>query len=98
MVSYREKILEARKRPDAPQIVYTDQDVPTWQIIAMYRAADCFVFPYRGEGFGMPMLEAMACGLPVIATAGGAADDFLDDDTAYRIPAKRRGIGRSVYE
>jgi glycosyltransferase involved in cell wall biosynthesis len=38
------------------------------------------------------MLEAMACGLPVIATAGGAADAFLDDDVAYRIPAQRRPL------
>ena len=38
------------------------------------------------------MLEALACGLPVIATAGGAADAFLDDDVAYRIPAQRRPL------
>jgi glycosyltransferase involved in cell wall biosynthesis len=44
-----------------------DADLPTW-----YRAADVFVYPSLFEGFGLPPLEAMACGCPVIAPAGGA--------------------------
>ena len=35
---------------------------------ALYAACDCLVHPYRGEGFGLPIAEAMACGLPVIVT------------------------------
>ncbi len=62
----------------------TDEDV-----VRLYRSCDALAFPYRGEGFGLPMLEALACGLTVIATAGGAADAFLDDDVAYRVPSTR---------
>jgi glycosyltransferase involved in cell wall biosynthesis len=98
MVSYREKIFEIRARPGVPEIVYSEADLTTQQLVSLYRACDCLAFPYRGEGFGIPMLEAMACGLPVIATAGGAADDFLDDTTAYRVPATRKSIGSSVYD
>lgn len=43
----------------------------------VYGAADAYVSPYRAEGFNLPVLEAFACGLPVLATEGGATDDFM---------------------
>jgi glycosyltransferase involved in cell wall biosynthesis len=52
----------------------------------LYSAADCYVSPYRAEGFNLPVLEAIACGTPVIVTRGGATDDFCDDQVAIRIP------------
>lgn len=42
-----------------------------------YNIADAYLTPYRAEGFNLPAMEAHACGTPVIATAGGATDDFL---------------------
>jgi glycosyltransferase involved in cell wall biosynthesis len=47
------------------------------QLNALYNVADAYVTPYRAEGFNLPALEAQTCGTPVIATAGGATDDFL---------------------
>ncbi len=52
----------------------------------LYRSADCFVLPTRGEGWGLPLLEAMACGLPVIATDWSAHRDFLSHEWAYPLP------------
>jgi GT2 family glycosyltransferase len=53
------------------------------QLGALYRSADCFVLPSRGEGWGLPLLEAMACGIPVITTAWSAQTDFIHEGIAY---------------
>lgn len=47
--------------------------------------ADCFVFPSRGEGFGMPPIEAMATGLPVILADNTGMKDYADDRYNYTV-------------
>jgi glycosyltransferase involved in cell wall biosynthesis len=47
------------------------------------------VSPYRAEGFNLPVLEAAACGLPVICTRGGATDDFVMDEFTRKIDSTR---------
>jgi glycosyltransferase involved in cell wall biosynthesis len=69
--------------------VSLNQVVPTYQLGMVYRAADCFVLTTRGEGWGMPILEAMACGLPVIATNWSAQCDFMNEGNAYPIGVDR---------
>ena len=54
----------------------------------LYAAADCLVHPYRGEGYGLPIAEAMACGLPVVIPDLGAARDFADAQTAELVPSR----------
>jgi glycosyltransferase involved in cell wall biosynthesis len=76
--------------PAAPEIEYLDDCLSTEQMAGLYRACDCLVHPYRGEGFGLPMAEAMASGLPVIVTGMGAAMDYCNADNAFLIPARRR--------
>jgi glycosyltransferase involved in cell wall biosynthesis len=49
----------------------------SWETISrLYRSADAYIAPYRAEGFNLPVLEAMAAGLPVLVSRGGASDDF----------------------
>jgi len=54
----------------------------------LYQAADAYVSPYLAEGFNLPVLEAAACGLPVICTKGGPTDDFTHPDFALQIESK----------
>jgi glycosyltransferase involved in cell wall biosynthesis len=54
---------------------------------ARYRAADVMVFPSFFEGFGLVILEAMACGLPVIASDTTAGPDILQPDTGRVVPS-----------
>ena len=42
--------------------------VPEEELVALYQAAGLYVFPSLYEGFGLPVLEAMRCGTPVIAS------------------------------
>jgi hypothetical protein len=63
--------------------------VPSYQLGMLYRAADCFVLTTRGEGWGMPIIEAMACGLPVIATDWSAYCDFMNQENAYPLKVER---------
>lgn len=51
----------------------------------LYGCADVYVSPYIAEGFNIPVLEAIACGTPVIVTGGGATDDFCDSATSLKI-------------
>ncbi len=54
------------------KVVHVLGYVPTSDLVALYNAADVFVFPSVYEGFGLPVVEAMACGAPVLASRAGA--------------------------
>ena len=94
--TYEAQIRAAHSQPNAPEILYLNSELPPDALPGLYTACDCLVLPYRGEGFGLPVLEAMACGLPVIVTAGGATDDFVRDDFGWRVPAQKCVFGHEV--
>ena len=48
------------------------------QLRSIYGGADCYLSPYRAEGFNLTVLEALACGSEAIVTEGGATDDFCN--------------------
>jgi len=73
-------------------LVHLDADLDDADMAALYRACDVLVHPYRGEGFAMPVLEAMASGLPVIHTAGGPTDEFCPPEAGWRIRSQRRAM------
>jgi len=68
-----------------PPVILLQDFVPQAEMPRLFAAANAFVLPTRGEGFGRPMLEAMACGLPVIATNWGGHLDFMTPQNSYLI-------------
>merc|ERR1711972_1291395 len=55
------------------------EDLPLKTLPRLYRAADAFVIPTRGEGWGRPHVEAMSMALPVIATNWSGSTEFLSE-------------------
>ena len=67
------------------RMIYTGSTYSSRKMADLYRAADVYVAPYRAEGFNLPVLEAAACGVPVICTSGGPTDEFTDASFCGRI-------------
>ncbi|KAK3259116.1 hypothetical protein CYMTET_31874, partial [Cymbomonas tetramitiformis] len=80
--------LMARIRIDTSFVL--TMDMPT-----LFAGADAFVLPSHGEGWGLPLMEAMAMELPTIGTAFGGAQDFMHSKNSFPIKIQRLKEGTS---
>lgn len=69
-----------------PDWVTYHQAPPQTEIPKIYAACDAWLFTSEKEGFGLPILEAMACRTPVLATRAGAAPDLIDGTNGTLLP------------
>ena len=82
---------------DAPTIVVLTPDfLTTEEIPRLYASADTFVLPTRGEGWGRPFMEALACECPVIATRWSGQMDFLNDENCELVDCDVRPLPWTV--
>ena len=86
--SVTEKIRLAMRKPRSPHVLILDDELDDSRLAALYRGCDIFALPYRGEGFGLPLAEALACGKSVIATGLGPAREFCPPEASFFIPGR----------
>lgn len=68
------------------------------ELVDLYRGAECFVFPTRYEGFGLPILEAMACGTPVISSDRTSLPEVAGDAALLFDPADQSAFNAKLSE
>jgi len=79
--------------PDRVRLV---EDVPFAELVQIVSAADFAVQPSLHEGFGLPALEAMAAGVPVLASRAGALPEVCGDAALYCDPASEEDIAQGL--
>ncbi|GAV64090.1 Glycos_transf_1 domain-containing protein [Cephalotus follicularis] len=70
-------------------IYVIDTHIAQIDLPRLYKAADAFLLPSRGEGWGRPLVEAMAMSLPVIATNWSGPTEYLTEENSYPLPVDR---------
>ena len=84
----REHALDAR--------VHILHDVTDAELPALYAGAEAFVYPSRYEGFGIPIIEAISSGLPVVACTGSCLEEAGGPDTLYVSPDNPKAMAVAI--
>jgi glycosyltransferase involved in cell wall biosynthesis len=78
-------------------VVFTGR-IPDEELIELYNAAELFVYPSLYEGFGLPVLEAMACGAPVVVSNSSSLPEVVGDAGVLVSPTNDRDLGEAILE
>lgn len=79
-------------------VIYGGQPAEDSELGDFYRASDVFLFPSLWEGFGWPVLEAMACGLPVIASTAGSLPEIVGSGGVLCSPTDYQNMAAEIIQ
>jgi glycosyltransferase involved in cell wall biosynthesis len=91
----QETIRAAEQNPLAGDIVFTGY-VADEDLAAIYSGAVCFVYPSYFEGFGLPVVEAMQCGVPIVASNVTSLPEVVDDAGVLVNPFDSRALANAI--
>ncbi|CAN5260203.1 hypothetical protein BH11PLA2_BH11PLA2_11400 [soil metagenome] len=98
--------LRVKITPNCPPLDLPEDDridivravLPPSEVAAWYRSLSVYVNPSKAEGFGLHLLEAMACGVPVISTAVSGVADYFNDTVGWVLPHTTERVRNDYYD
>jgi glycosyltransferase involved in cell wall biosynthesis len=86
------EIIKMQYKSSCAEIIYIDQNLSEKDMAAIFKASKVVVHPYRAEGFGMHVQEAIASGCFPIVSANGPTDDFIPDHSGIKVQVQKKII------
>ena len=93
---YAEKVTMEARRLGVGDRVHLLHGVPDTHLQALYHEAEVFVYPSRYEGFGIPIIEAIYCGLPVVTATGSCLEEAGGPDCLYVSPDDAEELAAAI--
>lgn len=93
---YTDQVLQYAHKHHLEQRVHVLHGVPDEHLPVLYAMAEVFVYPSVYEGFGIPIIEAISCGLPVVACTGSCLEEAGGPDCYYVQPGDVEGMADAI--
>lgn len=87
-----DEIIALQYKHSTAEIIYCDEMLSEEEMAAIYQNTNVILHPYRGEGFGMHIQEAMACGAYPVVTGGGALNDIVNPDCGLLVASSAKMV------
>ena len=94
--AYTDKLTQYARANGLDHRLHILHGVPDSELPALYAGAECFVYPSVYEGFGIPIIEAISCGLPVVACTGSCLEEAGGPDSLYVAPDDALGMADAI--
>ena len=94
--AYTDQVISYAEKQGLSQRIHVLHGVPDEDLPALYGMAETFVYPSRYEGFGIPIIEAIKCGLPVVACTGSCLEEAGGPDCLYVDPDDAEAMANAI--
>ena len=95
---YADKVMETADKIGVSHRLHLLSGVSDDELNVIYKKAEVFVYPSRYEGFGIPIIEAIFCGLPVVACTGSCLEEAGGPDCLYVNPDDSKGMADAIIQ